>query len=181
MKKSSQKFLEFNGKNIFFLAKDGQHWIAIKPICEALGLEYTRQFKNIKEDDILGQLLAEQPIVAADGRLRKMICLPEKWVYGWLFNIRSESEGLKDFKRECYEVLYNHFHGGIRKDLLAKQIQNDIALSKARKEFDDELGNNEKYKRVIELEEEAKTIKKQITQKEKEERMGMRDMFDTEN
>lgn len=60
------KFLQFNGRNIYFQSVDGEFYIAIKPICEALELEYTRQFKNLKEDKILGQLLAEQPMVGAD-------------------------------------------------------------------------------------------------------------------
>ena len=88
----SQKFLQFNGKTIFFQAYDGQFWIAIKPICEALNLEYTRQFKNLKEDEILNQLLAEQPMVGADNRIRKMVSLPEKYIYGWLFSINSSSD-----------------------------------------------------------------------------------------
>ncbi len=44
--KTHQKFLEFNGKNIIFLNVDGTYWIALKPICEALGVDYVRCFKN---------------------------------------------------------------------------------------------------------------------------------------
>jgi DNA-directed RNA polymerase len=104
-------YLQFNGKNLYVLTKDGTTWIAVKPICEALGVNYNRQFQNLKDDQILGQLFAEQQMVAADGKLRKMVCLTEKYVYGWLFGIRSESESLKAYKLECYDLLYEHFHG----------------------------------------------------------------------
>jgi len=125
MKKEVKKFLEFNGKVIYFVAADGQYWIAIKPICEALGVDYERQRKNLKEDGILCQLPSEQTVVAADGKLRKMVCLPEFFIYGWIFSIQSQNEDLQTYKLECYRVLYEHFHGTIggRKDLLKQKAQ----------------------------------------------------------
>jgi antirepressor protein len=113
MKPQTKKFLEFNGKAIYFLAKEGQFWIALKPICKALGIDYIAQFKAAKRDKILGQLLSEQTMTGADNKLYKMVSLPEKYIYGWLFSIQSSSPELLEFKRECYEVLFNHFHGGI--------------------------------------------------------------------
>lgn len=48
-----KKFLEFNGKVLSFITIDGIVWIAIKPICQALGIQYERQFKNLNSDKIL--------------------------------------------------------------------------------------------------------------------------------
>ena len=62
MKQSINRFLQFNGKTLLFLAKDGTNWIALKPICEALGIEYTRTFKNVSADPIIGPALAKQPM-----------------------------------------------------------------------------------------------------------------------
>lgn len=130
---SVQKFLEFNDKAIYFVAADGQYWIALKPICEALNVDYIRQFKNLKEDEILSQLLSEQTMVAADGKVRKMISLPEFYVYGWIFQIQSSSPELLKYKWECYRVLYNFFHGTItgRKNLLSAKAQAQIAINQA--------------------------------------------------
>ena len=44
MEKSIRKFLEFNGKTIYFLSKDGDYWVAIKPICDALKLVCSKRF-----------------------------------------------------------------------------------------------------------------------------------------
>ena len=161
----SQKFLQFNGKTIFFQAYDGQFWIAIKPICEALNLEYTRQFKNLKEDEILNQLLAEQPMVGADNRIRKMVSLPEKYIYGWLFSINSSSEDLKNYKKECYDVLYNYFHGTItgRKELLKLQIETDIEINIA----ESELLQSEAFQKLQELKKKSSTIKKELSKNDK--------------
>lgn len=147
--KDLESFLEFNGRRLSVLSKDGQWWIAVKPICEALGVEYTRTFKNIKEDEILSELLAEQPMVGADKKVRNMVCLPEKFIYGWLFSIRSESPALKEYKRKCYEVLYNHFHGAMtdRVNVLSERDRIDLRIL----ELEEKLQETDEYLEILEL------------------------------
>ena len=125
------QYLNFNGKTIFYIANDGQYWIAIKPICEALGINYNRQFQNLKSDKILGQLFAEQQMVAADNRLRKMIALPEKYIYGWIFQIRSDSPDLHKYKLKVYEILYDYFKGTLtdRQKLLMQRIEENQQIN----------------------------------------------------
>lgn len=155
-----RKFLEFNGKNIFFQNVDGEFWIAIKPICESLDLEYTRQFKNIKDDEILSQLLAEQPMVGADNRIRKMVSLPEKYIYGWLFSIRSKAPQLKEYKLTCYDVLYSYFHGYItgRKDLL----QNKCIVETEISNIEEKLFDNADFNKYKELQKRNTDINKEL-------------------
>jgi len=130
MNEKIEKFLEFNGKKIMFAGNDGIWWIAIRPICEALGVQYVRNFKNLKDHKILSQPLSEQTMVAADGKLRKMVCLPEFYVYGWLMGIQSEAEGLVEYQWECYQVLFEHFHGAItgRKELIKTKAKNSVLI-----------------------------------------------------
>lgn len=132
MKNQIKKFLEFNGKSIHFLAVDGEYWIALKPICEALNVDYIRQFKNLQEDEILSQLLSEQTMVAADNKMRKMVCLPEFFIYGYIFSIQSASKELQGYKLECYRILYEHFHGAItgRKELLSAKARVQLEINK---------------------------------------------------
>ena len=141
MKTETKKFLEFNGKTIFFVAADGQYWIAIKPICEALGVHYEHQRELLKKDEILSELPRHHGVVAADGKLRKMVCLPEFYIYGWIFNIQSSSPELLKYKWECYGVLYNYFHGVItgRKDLLIQKAKAQIEIDKAMNSLDPEM------------------------------------------
>lgn len=107
---NTEKFLEFNGNKLTLVKADGSFWIAIKPICTALGINYDRQFKNIKASKFFAQLYANQHTTGADGKTYKMVCIPEKFIYGWLLSINSENENLVKYQMECYEVLYNHFH-----------------------------------------------------------------------
>lgn len=141
MNKQVSKFLEFNGKNLVFLAVDGQYWIALKPICEVLGVDYIRAFRNTKDDRIFGQLLSEQTMVAADGKSRKMASLPEKWIYGWIMQLQSTSEELLEYKKLCYEVLADYFHGAItgRKELLSAKAKAQAEIDAAMNSLSPEM------------------------------------------
>lgn len=132
MKQSIVKFLEFKGKNLLFLSKNGTTYIAIKPVCEAINVEYTRTFKNIQADPVLGPALAVQPMQVPGDQVRNMSCLPEHLVYGWIFSIQSASRELSEYKMECYEILFNHFHGAItgRRELLTLKARTEVDRSR---------------------------------------------------
>lgn len=147
--KHIEKYLEFNDRRVYFVCENGVWWVAIKPICEALGVDYITQFKNQKQDKILGQLLSEQTIVAADGKLRKMVCVPEFFVYGWIFSIQSKSEELTAYKLKCYEVLYNHFHGSMAQSLT--NLREKSAAEKEIEEIDKELAELPLFKKRMQL------------------------------
>lgn len=160
MKKSVEKFLKFNGKTIYFLASDGQYWIAIKPICEALGVNYKYQHKLLKEHKIFGQLSHERGMVGADNRMRKMTALPEMFIYGWLFQIRSESPELTDYQMECCKILYNHFHGVIvgRQELLKKKYD----LQKEESQLMLDIIEDDRFQKLETLKKQKKAINNQL-------------------
>lgn len=137
-------------RTLFFTEVEGTWYIAVKPICEALGLDWTRYFKNLKADPILGRLLADLPMVAGDGRSRKMTCLPERYIYGWIFQLPSTKPGIIAFKTRCYDALYDHFHGTVtaRRNALVERAKAIAEQRRLRKE----LENNPTYKRLMELE-----------------------------
>lgn len=165
--KTHEKFLEFNGKKIVFLSKDGVYWIALKPICEALNVDYVRQFKNIKQDVFFNELLSKQTTVGADKKLREMICLSEKDIYGWIASINSKSEELQVYKRTCYDLLYNHFHGTItnRKELLMQRRSLDSQIHELKQNLKEE---DLKYKQLQELQNKRKTVSTQLNSIDKE-------------
>ena len=149
-------FLSFNGKAIYFKENQNEYWIAIKPICEALNVDYIRAYKNLTKDELLSQLLSEQTMVGADDKKRKMVCLPEKFIYGWIFSLRSKSEELKQYRIKCYDILFNYFNGAIigRKKILKNQSDTLLELNRIEKE----LQKNDNYLRMLELKQENKRL-----------------------
>ena len=160
-----RNFLEFNGKRIATLRRDGQWWVAVKPICEVLNVHYKAQHRAISEDKILGQLSSIQRIVAADKRERKMLCLPEKFVYGWLFSINSDSEQLLLYKKKCYEILFDYFHGALtgRQKILEERVDLDYKI----KEKQTELEQSKVYKEIEALKLQRKKASQSLNKMDK--------------
>jgi hypothetical protein len=175
MKNEFKKFLEFNGKTIYFIARDGQYWIAIKPICRALNVDFIRQFKNLKSDAILKAALSVQTMQAPDGQLRKYLCLPEFFIYGWMFQIQSQSEELLKYKWECYRIIFEHFHGTItgRKELIKQKAQNSIQIESLR----NIVFASDNAQSLAKLEKNQKAIEKSMRQLDNEQLEEELDLF----
>jgi len=165
-----KNFLTFNGNNIYFKMIDDQYWIAIPPICAALNIDADRSLKTLKKDPILGPARSIQTVqVPKNGQNqgRKMTCLPEKYIYGWIFSLRSDSTELTEFKKTCYELLYDHFHGVItnRKQLLIDRKDVDAKIASIKEELKEE---NEAYKTLTELEKIRKSLSTQLNSSDKD-------------
>ena len=160
-----EKFLEFNGKKIIFLSVDGTYWIALKPILEALNMDADRSIKNLKNDPILGSERSIQTVqtivirkdIGSVSQPKPMVCLPEKYIYGWIFSLRSDSKELTEYKKTCYELLYNHFHGTItnRKELLLQKKDVETQIFKIKESLKEQ---DENFKKLQNLEKEKKQI-----------------------
>lgn len=153
-----------------FLNVDGTYWIVLKPILEALNMDADRSLKTLKKDPILGPERSIQPVqVSKNGKsqVRNMTCIPEEFIYGWIFSLRSDSEELTEYKRTCYRLLYNHFHGAItnRKDLLIERRTIDEEIIELKNELRE---NDAKYKQLQELQNKRKTLSTQLNSIDKE-------------
>jgi hypothetical protein len=97
------------------IIENGEKRVAIKPLCEILGVDFSAQLQRIKSDEILGSTVGLSTTVGADGKEREMQTIPFKFVFGWLFTINPKNvapeakDAVVKFKLECYNALYNHF------------------------------------------------------------------------
>lgn len=95
--------------------ENGEKRVAVKPICEILGVDFSAQLQRIKNDEILGSVVGLSTTTGADGKQYEMQTIPFKFVFGWLFTINPKNvapeakEPVIRFKLECYDALYNHF------------------------------------------------------------------------
>lgn len=170
-----ERFLEFGDKKISILNANGTWYIAIKPICEALNVDYISQYKNIQEDEILSGVLSNQTTHDAINRLQQMACLPEKFVYGWLFSIRSNAKDLAKYKLECYNVLYNHFHG-----ILNERFKNLQLIDEANEEIDRleiELLQSEQFTQIQQLKKSKSIALKSLKTLDKDLKTGQINIF----
>lgn len=96
-----------------------------------------------------------------------MTCLPEKYIYGWLFSLRSDSPELIEYKRTCYELLYNHFHGTItnRKELLLERNKIETKIFQIKQELEEK---DEKYNELGELQSKRKQLSSLLNNIDKE-------------
>ncbi|WP_410498119.1 phage antirepressor N-terminal domain-containing protein [Chitinibacter sp. S2-10] len=111
--------IQFHGHTLILLDISGTQFVAIKPICEAIGLDWASQLSRIKRDAVLNSTIVITTTVAEDGKARKMVCLPISYLNGWLFGIdtaRVKPE-LRDtitlYKRECYQALHDYWITGL--------------------------------------------------------------------
>lgn len=87
--------------------------VAVKPICEALGVAYQSQIERLKNDPILSSVIMLSVTTGADGKQYEMTTIPFKFVFGWLFridsrNVKEESrESVLKYQLHCYNALYN--------------------------------------------------------------------------
>ncbi len=128
MDNSTKNFLEFNGRSIYTMSADGISYVALKPICQALGLNWKYVHERLLLDEILGGVSRNIGIHDTTNRIQKMTCLPERYVYGWLFLLNSTSTELKEYKLKCYDLLYDHFHGAMTARLSELRVKSDAEL-----------------------------------------------------
>ncbi|MEH5812079.1 phage antirepressor N-terminal domain-containing protein [Escherichia coli] len=110
-------YVPFNGQQIITAMAAGVAYVAMKPIVENLGMSWsTQQTKLMKQISKFN--CVHMNMVAADGKLRKLLCLPLKKLNGWLFSINPEKvradirDKLIQYQEECFSVLHDYWTKG---------------------------------------------------------------------
>lgn len=96
-------------------------YVAIKPICDHLGIAYQPQHRKLVEDGKFNSHL--MVMVAEDGRQREMLAIERRDLAGWLYGINVSRIGqglpaerraqvqalLTAYQRESTDVLHDHW------------------------------------------------------------------------
>lgn len=142
------------------IIEDGEKRIAIKPICEILGVDLSGQLNKIKTDEILGSVVELISTTGKDGKEYKMQTIPYMFVFGWLFSVHPSKVSKEarpkviKYKLECYKALYYHFTAHAE-FLEEKQVQLETKMNQIqglKMEFStakSKLGDAEKDLRAI--------------------------------
>lgn len=103
--------VEFLGKPLTVITTDSQLLVAMRPICEGIGLDWKSQYERIKRDEVLSTSVVVMTTVAQDGKQRETTCLPLSMLNGWLFGVDAKRckpfirQALVRYKFECYDAL----------------------------------------------------------------------------
>jgi hypothetical protein len=110
--------VDFRGDTLFAVENDDGHFVALKPIVEGMGLDWSGQLQRVKRDPILSEGMVVMPTPFGRGGSQEAVCLKLELVNGWLFTIetrRIKDEDVKSrvitYQRECYQVLFEKFAG----------------------------------------------------------------------
>lgn len=115
--------------NVDIVSTSDEQMVAIKPICEALGIDRKSQQEKVKEHPIYSSVGVLKPLTGSDGKVYEMLCLPIEFIFGWLFsinpnNVKEEArEALIKYQFECNHALYTYFYGGQKKLLEQNKIE----------------------------------------------------------
>ena len=113
---SNIQTINFNNQQLLTVEKDGIKYVAVKPICDSLGLDWASQFTKIKSNEVLEPTIVFITTVAEDGKNREMVCLPIDMINGWLFTISPSrvSEEIRPvvlyYQKECYRALFEFWN-----------------------------------------------------------------------
>lgn len=112
---------KINGVDIVTVDREGEIFVPIKPICEAIGIDVDAQRNKLNADEFFNSTTAIITAVAADDKEREMYCIRLRDVYGWLATINpgkvasDARAAVTRYRRECYDVLYAHFNESARR------------------------------------------------------------------
>lgn len=109
--------VQFHGQPIITAMAAGVAYVAMKPIVDNLGMSWgTQQQKLMKSMDKFNCI--HMNMVAADKKLREVLCIPLRKLNGWLFSINPEKvrpdirDKLIQYQEECFSVLHEYWTKG---------------------------------------------------------------------
>jgi hypothetical protein len=107
--------VEFCGAELITVEDaDGEILVAMKPICEALGLDWRAQQRLMNNDPILSEGKVVMTLPSAGGP-QEMVCLPLDYLNGWLFKTNANRysgerrERILTYQLECYRALFGYW------------------------------------------------------------------------
>lgn len=110
----NQVVINFNNTDILATVdKNGTKWIAVRPICEGMGIWWQTQQKKLRKNSKFN--CSPMTTVGADGKTREMLALPITQVHTWLSEInpmRCKEDirpAILKYQKECMDVLYSYW------------------------------------------------------------------------
>lgn len=108
----------FHGHQLLTIKDGDTIRVAMKPICEAIGLDWKGQYNRIQRHPVMAEGMVVMTIPSLGGN-QETTTLPLDYLNGWLFGIDTNRvkpeirDLLIDYQRECFTVLSAYWQQGI--------------------------------------------------------------------
>ncbi|MDG6894518.1 phage antirepressor N-terminal domain-containing protein [Volucribacter amazonae] len=132
--KRAVKTVNFHNQILLTIEQNNIHYVAMRPICENIGLDWAAQYSRIKRDEVLSQgvVIITTP---SNGGEQQTLCLPIQYLNGWLFGIDTKRvkleirETLIKYKKECYQALHDYwFKGEAKREIKPQKLTKEHQL-----------------------------------------------------
>lgn len=122
-----------NGISLQVVADEREQLVAVKPVCEILGVDYPGQFAKLKEHPLYSSVIGLSSTTGADGKTYEMVCLPLRYFPSWLFSINPNNvkeevrENLMEYQKKCNDILYDYFFSRVD---FSRKKERAVAMAK---------------------------------------------------
>lgn len=129
--------VEFQGSQHLTIFDGEKVRVAMKPLVEALGIDWVSQYKRINRDPLLSEGMVKMTMPSERG-MQETVTLPIDLMHGWLFTltvskVREESrERILAYQRECYQVLHDYWAKGAATNPRMNQIEHSDRTARRR-------------------------------------------------
>jgi len=117
MSLKEQVLIGFHGDQIQTVRTEKGIYVAMKSVVENMGLDWSSQSSRLKSNSKKFDY-GDIAIVAGDGRLRNMGCIPIRKLNGWLFTVNPNNiknnktrKKVEEYQEECFHVLHGYWFG----------------------------------------------------------------------
>ncbi|MCO6551526.1 MAG: phage antirepressor N-terminal domain-containing protein [Gilliamella sp.] len=157
MSNTKLETIQFHNQQLIVLNHKNKPYIAMKPVCENIGLDWHAQRQRIHRHHVLskGEVIITSPSKSGN---QEYLCLPISMINGWLFGIETSRvkpgirATLEQYQLECFDVLYNHFMPKVaqpytntipvtpNRELLPKGVYHNKSLNKPYRAYVYDMG-----------------------------------------
>lgn len=64
----STQTISFNNQSLITAEQNGNHYVAMKPICENIGIQWESQYNRIRRDDVLNSVIFIMNMTGSDSK-----------------------------------------------------------------------------------------------------------------
>src|SRR5579872_357009 len=130
--------VDFYGDLITVAIVNDMAYVALRPITDFLGLEWSSQRLRVQRDEVMKDESRLIKATGADGKQYEMFCLPLEYLPGYLFGINPSrvkpelKEKIVRYQRECFRILWQAFQSRAATPDVIPHLVSDQAETRAR-------------------------------------------------